>query len=459
MANEFDFYDDKDGGNQSRSSQTIDPVLILIKVARNWPLVVVSVLLGLLVMFTYHRYATERYSVRGSIVIPETNTTVATDFLQDFIGGGFAPNFLNELEVLRSEAITRSAIDSLDFRVEYFSKGRIKSVEEYNTLPFEVIETANHRQLYNREFLVTFYENNQFRLTFADDDNHEESNLFPPNSLIQNEAYSFSIFFNRSVALNGKSYTFRFRDRESLVTEWNRRLNVTYLREFTTIAVLSLNHTEPRKGASFINAAMNAYRDQELDRKNAVADKTINYINRELSVLDDTLSIYENQLDRVKVQERTLTLDNIGDKVLNKLERLEQERVIGNASLSSLKENLQFLNDTAQYQKVFLPLTIAENRGLNTYINRLQELLIQKNDLLEKLSPINELVKAKEYEIASLVDLIRNSSEIQISDLEKEIARLDMEIEKGNVDFKNYPEKQRRLSDIQRIYNVYVASS
>ncbi|WP_286755655.1 GumC family protein, partial [Roseivirga sp. UBA838] len=452
---EFDFFDESNTGSGGNSGN-IDPVLILIKVIRNWPIIVLSCVMGLLVVLIYHRYTTERYSLRGSIMIPEENPNIATGFFREFIGGGFTPNFLNELEVLRSEDVTAAAIDSLDFNIEYYSKGRIKTIEEYKTLPFLIIPNENHAQVYNREFLISFYENNDFRLTFADDEEHSKSPLYKPNSMIQTESYSFTVFFERSVSLNGKSYTFKFREREDLVREWNSRLNVSFLREFTTIAVIRLNHSEPKKGANFINTLMEVYRSQELKRKNDLADKTISYINRELKVLDDTLAIYESMLDRVKVEERTLNLENVGDPILNRLTALERRKGELEGSIRSLEQNLLFLQDSTKWQDAFPPIMVSENQLLTKSFERLQELVLDRAKLSNNLAPFNPIIKERTNEINGLVSSIKTNASLQIEEYKEELQVIERDIKSSEKEFSNYPEKQRQLSDIQRIYNVYV---
>ena len=157
----------------------IDPTLILLKVVKRWPVFVLSTLVALLVVFIYHRYTTEKYRVRGTLAIPEANPNLSAGFLEDFLPA-FNANFLNELEVLRSTRIIRDAIEHLDFNVEYLSRGRIKSFEEYRSLPFRIILTEDHEQLYNTEFKISFRDNNQFHLTISSDENHDQSELVPP---------------------------------------------------------------------------------------------------------------------------------------------------------------------------------------------------------------------------------------------------------------------------------------
>lgn len=454
MNSEFDFLE----GNQSSSpTPSIDPILILVKVARRWPIFILATLLGVLVAFMYHRYTTEKFQVRGTIMIPEKSTTLMnnSDLLGDLFSG-FNANFLNEIEIVRSERVTREAIQELDFGTEYYSRGRIKSVEEYRSLPFTVIKTLQHLQVKNKEFKISFFENNQFRVTLAEDENHLESELVPPNSLVETDDYSFIIFFtNSSINLEGREFYFTFRDIEYLVNQWNSRLNVTYLKEFTTIAVLTMTHSHPLKASTFLNQVMEVYKSKELERKNETADKTIAYIDRELKMLDDTLSIYESQMDAFKIENRVTNYDQVGDRVTGKLNRLELEKRMAEAGVRSLKENLKFLEDSTQYQEAYLPSTIENASSLEMFINTLQTTLIERDQKLEFLEEFNPQIVRLNVQINSMVDLIKNTAQVNLAQLEQEIVDIDKELKSANLEFRDYPEKQREFSDIERIYGVY----
>ena len=126
MASEFDFFDNESSANSGNQS-TIDPRLILIKVIRNWPIFIVTVFLGLLVAFIYHRYTNERFKLSSTLLIPDTNPNIDPSIMQLFTSSNTS-QFLNELEILKSEKMTGLALDTLDFDVQY-SKEQIGAVD------------------------------------------------------------------------------------------------------------------------------------------------------------------------------------------------------------------------------------------------------------------------------------------------------------------------------------------
>ena len=154
---------------------------------------------------------------------------------------------------------------------------------------------------------------------------------------------------------------------------------------------------------------MDVYRGQELQRKNDLADKTLSYINRELRILDDTLSIYESQLDRVKVEERTLNLENVGDPILNRLASLEQKKGELEGAIRSLQQNLLFLQDSSKWQDAFPPIMVTENQLLTKSFERLQILVLERKKLLETLAPFNTSVMERTNEINGLVASIETN--------------------------------------------------
>jgi tyrosine-protein kinase Etk/Wzc len=333
MANsEFEFFDE---GEAKSGAPSVDPKLIFFKVISKWPIFLISIGIGLLVVFIFHRYATEKYRLRSTILIPERSTNIDQSIIDQF-GFDFSTNFLNEIERLKSDEITAEALKELPFWIEYYSKGRVKTILEYNTLPFEIKLDTAQPVPFEKEFKISFVENNQFRLTLAEDEDHEEAVVHKPYEQISIDGLSYTLVFNRSASLTGKEYYFIVRNPNRLVNEWNGKLKVTYLREFTSIAELTIESRDARKGADFLNKVMQVYQYKELERKNISADRSIQYIDREMQSLEDTLSIYASQLDQKKVDNRVIDFNQVGSDILERRTSLEVEEGIFN------EENQEF---------------------------------------------------------------------------------------------------------------------
>lgn len=266
---DFDFFEQE---NKGSNNPPIDPKLVLIKLSRAWPMLVLSVLIGLLITFIFHRYTSEKFRLAATLLIPEENTGSAAG-LAELLSVSTTNNFLNELEVLRSERIIKEAINNLDFDTEYFSKGRIKTIEEYKSLPYYVVVTEGREVLEDKMFKISFFQNNTFQLTLDSDENHEDSRTYLPYEDISLVGGKLRVEFTRTANLEGEINYFQFRSEEGLLEEWEKKLEVTYLKAFTSIASLTLTHNQPHKAADFINEVMLVYMNSELEQKKLSCSK------------------------------------------------------------------------------------------------------------------------------------------------------------------------------------------
>lgn len=67
MSNEFELEQEDSG--QAGTVLAIDPKLILVKLIRYWPVLIVFTGLAVLIVFFYHRYTDKQYQVSEIIVI------------------------------------------------------------------------------------------------------------------------------------------------------------------------------------------------------------------------------------------------------------------------------------------------------------------------------------------------------------------------------------------------------
>ncbi|MBO6763021.1 MAG: hypothetical protein JJ909_18855, partial [Roseivirga sp.] len=396
MANEFDFFDNESTANTG-SQSSVDPRLILIKVIRNWPIFIVTVFLGLLVAFIYHRYTNERFRLSSTLLIPDTNPNIDPSIMQ-FFASSNTSQFLNELEILKSERMTGLALDTLDFDVQYYSVGRIKTIEEYNSLPFEVVPLEGKNQAYEVPFTVEFVEGNNFKIYKTNSDNPSQE-LFQPYQDVVTDNLAVRLEFTSSRDLSGKVYNFTLRSRDKLIDEWSNRLRVTYQGEFTSIAALSLNYTNPRKGADFLNALMYAYMSQELDRKNQAAEKTINYVNSQMAALQDTLSIYASQMDEVKIENRVSAIDNVGSNIISEISKLEAQKRINELTVRNLEDNLRLLNQRDSIDQISFSVSPSLQAELDRYVSQLQEKYATRQEKAEVLSERTATISSLDNEI------------------------------------------------------------
>lgn len=440
--------------DQEKKEPAIDPKLLAVKVLRNWPFFLISIVGSLLLAFAYHRYTSEQYRLTSTLLIPETNSSIDLDpSVFQLFSINNSSNFLNQLEILKSDRITGLAINSLDFQVEYYSAGRIKSIEQYKKCPFEIV-ILDDDPPFEKPFIIQFYEGNACQI-YPKGQQPDSLQTFNPYRNVKTNGMSIRVEFNRTAELKGKSYEFVIRSKAGLLKEWVSRLEVSPKRESSSVASLSVTYTHAAKGADFLNAVMNAYMSEELDRKNKSAQRTIRYVNEQMSALSDTLNVYSRQLDEVSIENRVMAIDNIGNNLMAQISKLEAEKQVNELAIGMLKENLNLLNDQDNLDKVAIPVSPALEADLEKYISRLQDIIAERTEKSEILSRQTDAMKALDNEISGLTELVKTTISLKISKLESENEKITEELEVLNDDFKKFPVSKRAYNDIARIYEMY----
>ena len=77
-----------------------------------------------------------------------------------------------------------------------------------------------------------------------------------------------------------------------------------------TVIEISLKTESVSKGVDLINGLMDEYSRQNLERKNHIAGITIDYIDKQLGEISDSLSMTESNLQRFRSANQILNVAN-----------------------------------------------------------------------------------------------------------------------------------------------------
>jgi tyrosine-protein kinase Etk/Wzc len=437
-----------------KETAAFNPKEVVFKYIRLWPLFIISSSIMLLVVFIYHRYAAEKFIIRTTILIPEENNEIDQGILAALGNFDFGAVFLNEIEILQSKTLTKEALDSLDLQVSYFSKGRIKTIDEYKTLSFKIEFDKNHAQLYDRDLKITFFEGNQFSIAKAEDNGGSETK-YSPNQWVETNEFKINLRFKTYTDLAGETFDFRIHSYDNLVADFHSRLNVTYLKAFTSIAVLTFTTEVPQKGVDFLEELLRVYQKRELDQKNAKADKTISFINTQMGVIEDTLEQLSAERSNYRISNRFLDLSSKGSELLSRITELDIENRQLERQIRFLEESKLKLEKDENLQDLVAPSLFGiEDTYLNSFTDNISRLTLEKAALLQYLDPFNGLIQEKEGQIKQLKKSLQNYLGFKIDELKEQNDSYKNEINLADVEFRKYPTTERNYLEIERRYNV-----
>ena len=297
-------------------------------ILRNYKLFFASIIITFCLAFAVNRFMIPVYRISSSVLIKDDSKRSGSSGINDFLNSGLFStnqNFQNEIWVLKSSPVLAQTLKNLDLSVTYYRKEGIRYLDAYKNTPFNIVLQQNHVQPINVKFYITFMNNEYFAIraesgitSFYNFENNEISYRkdnwsFSKNGrvgeLIETNDIAFIVELNSPKKIEVKtSYGFKFTDIPSLVTIYKKVLQVNSVDKLATIVGINLKSGSILKGTDLLNELMYVYSVQNLERKNHLASITIDYIDKQLNEISDSLNKTEVNLQTFRSSNQLLNI-------------------------------------------------------------------------------------------------------------------------------------------------------
>lgn len=456
--------------------QTSDFKKITDLVIRNYKLFAVSLIVTLGLAFFMNRFSVPIYEVSSSILIKEDNMQGRGN-MNDYLNSslfGTNQNFQNELWVLQSSPVIDKTVKNLDLSVTYLRKEGFQYRDAYKNVPFKVLYSPNHVQPINAVFNITFLKNDEFRLVAeaevasfylysTNEYKYQKSDwtfnyVGKTGKLVETPDLSFIIEKDSLSFIpdgDASKYSFQFVDLNALANGYKNAFQYSVVDKKATVIKITLQTESVEKGIDLVNGLMDVYSQQNLERKNHIASITIDYIEKQLGEISDSLNLTEDNLQRFRSSNQLLNVNEQASGISAQYLELQNER----AELITRKRYYDYVSDYLGKNEDFSNMVVPASMGIQDQIlnNLMSELITaqaQRSNLIENKQEKNPLVKKLDIQIANAkrtisdnISAVRQTTDISIDEMNKRIGRIEARIS-------NLPKTQRQLGGIERKYRL-----
>jgi capsular exopolysaccharide synthesis family protein len=256
---------------------------------------------------------------------------------------------------------------------------------------------------------------------------------------------------NANKSLGNTELYFQFRSRESLVSDFSGRLGFGYVVEGSSVLQVSLVSETPDRDIDFINKLCDLFLADNLDRKNDAANKTINFIDVQLGLVAQSLSVSENEMTNFRQTNKIVDVSSLTSELIGKSTKFDSEQ-------AALKLRETYLDYLTKYLKTNLAdgtVIAPSSLGLNEPM--LMALIQQINDLYTERSNVTEKnlyyakytrdIQSITVTINEVVKNMRAALDIEKADFNKRMAVVNKDIE-------DLPNKELAMNSIDRKYKM-----
>ena len=459
----------------SNEEQNIDIKSLIYICLSHWYLFLAGAIIALAIGFVINRYTTNIYQVTGTVLVKEDKTSFDPTSIMTGISYGSMQNLENEMAILRSYSLTERVVKKMDLEVSYFEKGRIATTEMYKTAPFTVEFDRSMPQSVGLIYEVSILKNGKISLK-AQSDYHKTYDFILCQTLKSQPAviatkgeYAQGDWidngYNRMRIVLNERYDektdltrkmmFVINDYPTLVKHMSS-FSVNATSKQSSIASIVMSGTNRQKIVDFTNLLLSEYVSRGLEKKNQVSENTINFIDKELSGIQDSLSTAELDLQDFRTSNDLMNLDAQAQQVLLNLKALEKEKAELDVNLKlyqRLQNYIQMQIDDPE--NLAAPSTMGiSDPLLNKLVVDLVTLSQTKAAQVVTLTEQHPTIIKMDEQIMIYKKTLLESANNLVSNARMSIAEIDKRIAKAEMESRNMPHKQRLLLGYQRKFEL-----
>ncbi|MBI9066320.1 MAG: polysaccharide biosynthesis tyrosine autokinase [Salinivirgaceae bacterium] len=416
--------------------------------------------------FLFMRYTPPIFSSLSIIQINENNRSTRVLNIEDVYEDD---DISKIIELLRSKEFLKRAFTKLNLHVSYFIEGTFLSSELYNRTPFVVEYKSNSLQIYDKPIHIEFDNIKTGKLTFDKNNNPIEKDIKIDEwqkisgGEIRIKITDFNTITEQKTQYKNNSFYFIINNPQTIVEKHSKSLQISLLNRSAKTIQIYYDGLNAEKSAKMVNTIAEEYLKYDVEIKKESADNILNFIEGQLKVVYQNLNETEKQIVAFRKENKVSEnqLNNIGSPFpifTTKINEFEDELINLEFELVALQRiNNQIANnDNLNVYELIASLsgTKSESVVVNV-LNTLQQLINQKEQLLNDVTPDNLKIKILERQIQNQKELLKDFVTTTVTRLQSkktDYANKIHEYEKKIFDDKDYNELE--YSKLERLYSI-----
>ena len=412
-----------------------------------------------LTAWVYLHFQTPVYQVSASIMIKDDKKGGGSTDLENLGIGGVitsTQSIDNEIEVLRSKTILKEVVNNLELYITYYDEDEFPEKELYQTSPVIVNLTAQEADKLPGSALLAMKLSPEgvldVNLKVGLNEYNQRFEKLP--AVLPTDAGTFGFALKDSLSggqMEGHKGERHIRAVVSrpfgVAKGYQESLSIVPTSRTTSVAVVSLMNTNIQRARDFINKLMEMYNRNTNNDKNEVAEKTREFINERIKIIDEELGSTEDKLEAFKRNAGLTDISSDAKLAVSGNAEYEKRRVDNGTQINLVRDLIKYINNPSNEYEL-LPGNIGlSDAGLTTQIGRYNELIIERKRLLRTSTESNPMIVNLDTSIRAMKSNVQAAINGTLQGLL--IVKADLEREAGRF--------SRRISDAPGQERQYVS--
>lgn len=452
----YNFQDDDNG---------IDIKRYLSMYISNWYWFAIALFVALSIAYSIDRWSEKIYIVSSSLLIKDDQFGVGNADLTNIFPGTESfrsqQNLENEIGILTSFNLNSKAIQQLkDSHVEYIAVGKRNIVESrmYNTSPFVVVYDSLEKQTADQKVGIKIISDKKYKLMINSGKNVSIEKAFGENVFVPGFDFKIELRDSNNFEFDpdaSNKYYFYFNDLVTLANQKRSTLSVVPIEKDASMVTLSISGSVPSQEADYLNKLMDVYINFGLDFKNQTAKQTLKFIEDQLSLISDSLSIAEGALEDFRLINSLIDISKEGSIIQSKLEQLDNEKSALFLQESYYKYLKDYLESKSESEDIVAPSVMGVgDQLLVRLVDELSRLQQQKKQIAMNLKESSAPLKMLESNLFATRTALAENINSGLQNIDRSKADIEERLNKTEREARKLPSTERQLINIQRKFDI-----
>jgi capsular exopolysaccharide synthesis family protein len=436
------------------------------RILSDWWIFAISIIVCSVLAFLFLRYKTPMYKISAKVLVKDEKKGAGGIDTGELLGDlssllNIKSNVDNEAEILKTRNLMEKVVRAKNLNVIYAHIGRVKN-QELDVSPFIVDLLEIKDTIKGKVFYLSIPDGSEeFELSYKDSFTKEDTTYRRHfgDSLWINGIGAIRIRKDLLVKKEKEKYLFKIISVDERVADLQKELKVSVTNKLVTIIDLELNYSLPRKGEMILNELIAEYIRQNIEDKNMIADSTIEFIENRLSLVGSELGNIEGNIQGFKqgnklanIQEQSKLLVENTSKYIGRISDIETQ-------VNIMKALEEYLSDEQKNKRVVPASVLPQDLVFSKLVENYNLLLLDRDRMLMTSTEDNPYIKNMDERIASMrkamlsnLSSTRRSLEITEAELQKELDKLEKEVQKVPAHERTYLDLARQQQIKQELY-------
>ena len=375
---------------------------------KRWKWFVLGGIFALFIAYLFLKTQNPVYEVVSTVLIKDSKKSMGgQDFemLRDLSGLGkmSSDGVDNEIEVLKSKKLMTTVIKDLGLETDIYVPGFFKDTEVYGKTSPITVKIITEKETLKPVKPVHLTINGDKLILNSEDIGSINSSF---NKLISLKNANIIILKNKKYVADAKKTVneliLNVSSLESKTNNYQEKLTAALANKDVTVIKLSMNYPNVDKAKDIINKLVEVYNADAVNDKNAESRKTAEFIEERIANVGRDLGNVELQKEQFKKANQITDLAVEGEIGLKTSAEARAKQLEVASQLELTNSLISFVSRQGNYQVI--PNNIGlNNPGAVTNITAYNQLILERNRLLENATPQNPLV----IEVTSQINNLR----------------------------------------------------